>query len=623
MEKSSLGKVSTDKPVKPKRKYTKKKKDDSDPGKEGGSDAAKKKSSEPSKTKPEKKMGSKKPSKGAQKKDSGPEKQGTDKRLSAKSTEEGKSAEAGTAENKAETESKLDGSDQRLMESVDPEKVAADETSACEQKTTKTTTPELTAEPFKAVDSASIDSKQKETVQAAEVEQATVVKPKAVKASKVKKPKPEKTPAGSIAAEKEGSEKLGKSVDDKDLEDQKKTDEKQTDDNGEIKEIEGNGGDKAGEDTEGKEKEGEREGEELGKFVCTRCNGYQGKNKASLLKHLKNHHGIFQCSHCEFASDTKEAMDEHMKSHPSSKWGKRKCPKCIRFIDPDDFEEHEKVCTGKPEPFVCPQCKREFKFKALAESHMKTHLPKEPVEGKSTHAGHGAKKCPKCSRKYWPDEFEQHLKTCDGTRVNFVCPECKKEFKFMAKLRNHMKIHLKHEDMEFACDQCEYVTPFFGYLEKHMTCMHDENREKTVPCSECQKLFYTESNMQNHLKYSCVKIDPHTCEKCGKVLKSSNALKKHMITHQEEKPVTCEVDGCALTFKTKRLLTYHKKSVHSDEIAKKFTCPHPGCQEEFIKKSQLNRHEITHDGQYSKRCSKVQYLTYHDLVQGDGDIFCT
>lgn len=350
------------------------------------------------------------------------------------------------------------------------------------------------------------------------------------------------------------------------------------------------------------EEEGEQKeeaGEETDKFSCSQCD-YRGKNKASLLKHLKNHHGIFQCSHCEFTSTTKENMDEHMKSHPSSKWGKRKCPKCIRFIDPADFEDHEKLCTGKPEPIVCPECQKEFRFKAMFESHMKSHqAPKQPKPPKAPSTGStGAKKCHKCGRRYSREDLETHSRGCDGTPVPFVCPECKKEFRFMAKLRNHMKIHLKHEDMEFQCDICDYKTPFFGYLEKHMGAMHDKTREKTVACPDCQKLFYTNSNMQNHVKYSCITRDPHSCDVCGKTVKSLDALRRHKVSHEDDKNVVCDADNCSMAFKTKRHLTYHKKNVHGEGI-KKFKCPQEDCDEAFLKKSQMTRHLSVHTGQYS------------------------
>ena len=352
-----------------------------------------------------------------------------------------------------------------------------------------------------------------------------------------------------------------------------------------------------GEPSENKD---EKDSEEQGKFPCSQCS-YQGKNKASLLKHLKNHHGIFQCSHCNFTSSTKDAMDEHMKSHPSSKWGKRKCSKCIRFINPSEFEEHEKTCTGKPDPIACPHCPKVFRFKALFEAHLKMHLaPKPPAAPKPSStkpqpSKPGPKKCHKCGRRFSVDELESHTNGCDGTPTNFVCPECKKEFHFMAKLKSHMKIHLKHEDMEFACDICDYKTPFFGYLEKHMGNMHNKDREKTVPCPDCNKLFYTTDNMKNHVRYSCVTTNLQKCDVCGKTVKSVDAMRRHKVSHEEAKNVACTVEGCTLAFKTKREQTYHYKNVHGDP-PKKFVCSHADCSESFPKKSQLTRHESTHDG---------------------------
>ena len=265
-----------------------------------------------------------------------------------------------------------------------------------------------------------------------------------------------------------------------------------------------------------------------GHFPCPECE-YAGKNKAGMLKHLKNHHGIFKCSHCEFLSKTKEGMDEHMKEkHPTSKWGKRKCSKCFRFLNPEDFDKHEESCDGKPIPFACPQCKKEYKFKTL--------------------------------------------------------------------LNHHMKSHQAVEEREFACDECEFRAAYYRNLEKHMDNVHNENRERIHPCADCGKLFFKPEHAQKHRSMNCI-VTPenHVCTQCSKTFKSANAVKRHLLTHSDERTVPCDLDGCTMLFKTKRLLTYHKKEVHGLQT-KKYKCTYEGCEQKFYKESLLKRHSVTHTG---------------------------
>jgi hypothetical protein len=171
----------------------------------------------------------------------------------------------------------------------------------------------------------------------------------------------------------------------------------------------------------------------------------------------------------------------------------------------------------------------------------------------------------------WPQcryvsKQKHHLKThvfSHSEKINFECDfnGCKKSFKNKNNLRNHKKIHF---GKMFACvwPLCKFQTKYRGGLKRHLLT-HSEER-----------------------KFKC------HYEGCDKQFKNSGDFKKHESIHSEEKKFICDWNLCFKKFRQKSHLITHKNIVHLK--IKKFECSYSGCQKTFSKKEHLNIHLRVH-----------------------------
>ena len=54
----------------------------------------------------------------------------------------------------------------------------------------------------------------------------------------------------------------------------------------------------------------------------------------------------------------------------------------------------------------------------------------------------------------------------------------------------------------------------------------------------------------------------HTCRVCHYSTPRVDTFKRHLIRHKSDKSISCDIDGCNKTFKTKQTLQTHKKKMH-------------------------------------------------------------
>lgn len=96
-------------------------------------------------------------------------------------------------------------------------------------------------------------------------------------------------------------------------------------------------------------------------YRCTICT-YGCNKMASLNRHLFTH-GVFPCSRCEFKTDSKDKLAEHLAENHKDKMDMKLCKVCNRYIkcDNETIEQHTENCQG-PMPFKCTECDKEFKY---------------------------------------------------------------------------------------------------------------------------------------------------------------------------------------------------------------------------------------------------------------------
>nr|XP_027197368.1 polycomb protein PHO-like isoform X2 [Dermatophagoides pteronyssinus] len=118
------------------------------------------------------------------------------------------------------------------------------------------------------------------------------------------------------------------------------------------------------------------------------------------------------------------------------------------------------------------------------------------------------------------------------------------------------------------------------------------------PCPHCGKVFRNTYKLNRHLYvHKDPSEKPFMCnwDNCNYRSISKNDLNRHRMIHTGEKPYVCEVGGCEKRYSRADKLRHHKLSVHFKDLTKKEQiCIWPGCNFQCLSKSELNRHQSTH-----------------------------
>ncbi|XP_037827375.1 zinc finger protein 732-like isoform X6 [Lucilia sericata] len=170
--------------------------------------------------------------------------------------------------------------------------------------------------------------------------------------------------------------------------------------------------------------------------------------------------------------------------------------------------------------------------------------------------------------------------------------------------------------------------------------MPAKRSKEKIPCSMCEKVFYTEHNLKYHLtKVHKVGDFSFQCDLCGKKLVSKNAvlyhnlrvhvekkypcefcgklyaipaeLKVHTRIHTAEKPHICEL--CGKCFRLRNLLSLHVTRMHTKIRAFKCTM----CPKDFLKNTDLRDHMKSHLNIRDKICETCGkgFTNCHSLIR--------
>ncbi|XP_024086164.1 zinc finger protein 208-like isoform X3 [Cimex lectularius] len=167
----------------------------------------------------------------------------------------------------------------------------------------------------------------------------------------------------------------------------------------------------------------------------------------------------------------------------------------------------------------------------------------------------------------------------------------------------------KGAEKKFVCSVCHYKSTSSSNFKIHMM---KHNKEYLIRCDVCGKGFYNRKFCAEHkqLKHSS-EITIHKCDKCDKVYHSSSYLKQHLKTHSdyEKKAYLCET--CGKKFLSWKGVKRHNMIVH---LGSRYKCDI--CKKEVNSLQSLNNHKKTHSGEKSfvcKICGKG-FIAMHNLV---------
>lgn len=140
----------------------------------------------------------------------------------------------------------------------------------------------------------------------------------------------------------------------------------------------------------------------------------------------------------------------------------------------------------------------------------------------------------------------------------FSCPHCSKSFTRSWGLKEHLQVHMERI-RNFVCLICHKAFYSRHRLQGHI---QSHNPERAL-CSICGKTFPTKKSLSHHTKTVHSDNKPYQCIVCKKQFKTNGALTMHKRIHSDLRPFQCT--QCDQAFKYKNVFEGHMKT-HMSKI---------------------------------------------------------
>lgn len=226
------------------------------------------------------------------------------------------------------------------------------------------------------------------------------------------------------------------------------------------------------------------------------------------------------------------------------------------------------------------------------------------VKGKrlprQSNASHYRHRCNFCNR-FYPNRKRLN----DHIQVNHVdipeadlleCRMCGKKFKIQSYLETHIRnIHtdnpMNHR-RHVSCSQCGKVLKSTIALKNH-EALHASSALpdevfKPFQCDKCGLRFRLKSYVFNHIHNVHLK-NKYKCDICNLGFYKRYELEDHYRMHTNERPIVCEFEGCGKTFARAKNYQIHQR-VHTGE--RPYACEF--CDRTFQHFIDRKRHTMSH-----------------------------
>uniref|UniRef100_A0A1B6KYI8 C2H2-type domain-containing protein n=1 Tax=Graphocephala atropunctata TaxID=36148 RepID=A0A1B6KYI8_9HEMI len=257
------------------------------------------------------------------------------------------------------------------------------------------------------------------------------------------------------------------------------------------------------------------------KFMCKICDKVL-KNSRTLKFHLERHSGIknYVCLLCCKAYTSQYSLDYHNKTIHST-------------------ESHK-----------CNQCSKVYGCKKALSSHViRSHSEIPKLKARY--------RCDPCNKRYCDSKrLKEHNLVKHSIEydreLNFICDHCSSKFLDKNSLKNH--IFLLHMPPMFQCEKCLVKFVCKTRLVNHMRGVHLVGNKKTFVCEICGKVLKSNESLKRHLLTHTDKF-PFVCEECGKRFRTITNLEQHLRIHSDRRPYTCDL--CDKSFRIRHHLRQH------------------------------------------------------------------
>uniref|UniRef100_A0A1Q3FWJ3 Putative c2h2-type zn-finger protein n=1 Tax=Culex tarsalis TaxID=7177 RepID=A0A1Q3FWJ3_CULTA len=141
-----------------------------------------------------------------------------------------------------------------------------------------------------------------------------------------------------------------------------------------------------------------------------------------------------------------------------------------------------------------------------------------------------------------------------STTSRFECTQCSKIFSTRTNLNRHLQTHGGNKP--FTCLLCHKGFTQSGSLKQHLL-IHQNLRPYV--CSECGQGFTQPKSLTFHMRRH-TNEKPFVCSYCGYAFRQKDGLKRHVaVKHDENRTRDFACDLCPKAFKTKHVLTVHRR----------------------------------------------------------------
>ncbi|XP_058464375.1 zinc finger protein 271-like [Malaya genurostris] len=300
---------------------------------------------------------------------------------------------------------------------------------------------------------------------------------------------------------------------------------------------------------------------------------------AALLKQVsKADNDQLQCPRCEHTFPDMSSLKIHLRTHTAIT--PFKCPLCsLAFIRSDYLKNHLKKhiedngedpgAPGAIDTSTLAFSMSSFASTSSIPAATSSQSLLKPIGARPQSTGISLLKPPE-ERKP-PDQQEYCIRTDDG---KFMCTVCERVFSHQQTVRIHFRIHTNEKP--YKCSHCSESFIRSDYLERHMKVHWKDGpgilpaivgRSSLVPfgtsdssdSTSPQKLTIGRAGLLPE-NYHFVEAGDgqYACKICEQVFTHSDSLRKHALTHTEEKPFFCDI--CDRSFNRVDYLKEHFKS---------------------------------------------------------------
>ncbi|KAJ3663879.1 hypothetical protein Zmor_008099 [Zophobas morio] len=122
----------------------------------------------------------------------------------------------------------------------------------------------------------------------------------------------------------------------------------------------------------------------------------------------------------------------------------------------------------------------------------------------------------------------------------YVCPNCKKTYKFKSSVYTHLRNDCGKVP-RYHCSVCNFYCKFYHVLQRHYLSNAHRNKEIMLDpgpfvCSNCGRSYKRKSSLYNHRRWECGKEPQFKCSYCPYKGKQKIHFVMHvMAKHKEHK----------------------------------------------------------------------------------------